>query len=83
MNRTTLAVALSTAVGLAIAAQSATTRADDTEKCFGVNAVGKNDCAAGAHSCAGMATKARDMQSFVLLPKGTCEKISGGHLTAS
>ena len=83
MNRITLAVALSTAVGLAIAAQSTATRADDNEKCFGVNAVGKNDCAAGAHSCAGMATKAMDPASFVLLPKGTCEKIAGGHTQAS
>jgi uncharacterized membrane protein len=82
MNRITLAAALTTAVGLAIAMQSATStaRADDNEKCYGINAVGKNDCAAGAHSCAGQATKARDAASFVLLPKGACGKIEGGHL---
>lgn len=82
MNRITLAAALTTAVGLAIATQAATTvaRADDNEKCYGINAVAKNDCAAGAHSCAGQATQAHDAASFVLLPKGTCEKIDGGHL---
>ena len=44
--------------------------------CYGINAVAKNDCAAGAHSCAGQATSARDPKSFVLLPTGDCEKIA-------
>lgn len=48
------------------------------EKCYGVNAVGKNDCAVGKHSCAGQATQARDPQSIVLLPAGVCAKIAGG-----
>ena len=51
--------------------------------CYGINAVGRNDCAAGAHSCAGQATKARDPASFVLLPQGDCSKIAGGSLKAS
>ncbi|MDY7544739.1 DUF2282 domain-containing protein [Glaciimonas sp. CA11.2] len=53
------------------------------EKCYGVNAVAKNDCAQGAHSCAGQATQARDVKSFVLLPAGDCSKIQGGQLQAS
>ena len=53
------------------------------EKCFGINAVAKNDCAEGAHSCAGQATRARDTKSFVLLPAGDCSKIQGGKTTAS
>lgn len=53
------------------------------EKCYGVNAVSKNDCAEGAHSCAGQATQARDPKSFVLLPAGDCGKIAGGKLKAS
>ncbi|MDI9700787.1 DUF2282 domain-containing protein [Burkholderia cenocepacia] len=52
------------------------------EKCYGVNAVSKNDCAEGAHSCAGQATQARDPKSFVLLPAGDCGKIAGGKLKA-
>lgn len=52
------------------------------EKCYGVNAVSKNDCAEGAHSCAGQATQARDPKSFVLLPAGDCSKIAGGMLKA-
>lgn len=48
------------------------------EKCYGINTVAKNDCAEGAHSCAGQATKARDGKSFVLVPAGACAKIQGG-----
>jgi len=50
------------------------------EKCYGINAAAKNDCAEGAHSCAGQATQARDTKSFVLLPAGDCGKIAGGNL---
>ncbi|CAB3783832.1 hypothetical protein LMG28614_01735 [Paraburkholderia ultramafica] len=50
------------------------------EKCYGINAVSKNDCAEGAHSCAGQATQARDAKSFILLPAGDCSKIQGGKL---
>ena len=53
------------------------------EKCYGVNAAARNDCAQGAHSCAGQATQARDAKSFVLLPAGDCSKIAGGKTTAS
>jgi uncharacterized membrane protein len=53
------------------------------EKCYGINAVSKNDCAEGAHSCAGQATQARDPKSFVMLPAGDCGKIAGGKTTAT
>ena len=57
--------------------------ANKLEKCYGISAVSKNDCAEGAHSCAGQATQARDAKSFVLLPAGDCNKIQGGKLKAS
>ena len=53
------------------------------EKCYGINAAAKNDCAEGAHSCAGQATQARDAKSFVLLPAGDCSTIAGGKATAT
>lgn len=56
---------------------------DKLEKCYGINAVAKNDCAEGAHSCAGQSTMARDTKSFVLLPGGDCAKIQGGKTTSS
>ena len=57
--------------------------ANKLEKCYGINAVSKNDCAEGAHSCAGQASKARDTKSFVLLPAGDCAKIQGGKTSAT
>jgi len=57
--------------------------ANKLEKCYGINALGKNDCAEGVHSCAGQSTQARDPKSFVLLPAGDCSKIAGGKLKAS
>jgi len=82
---------LSAAVGLALVLTAPVRAAEDPvkanmaramkeklEKCYGINAVGKNDCAAGAHSCAGQATAARDPKSFVLIPIGDCTKIAGG-----
>jgi len=46
--------------------------ADSMEKCYGVSLKGQNDCAAGAHSCAGTSTVDYDGQSFKLVPAGTC-----------
>ena len=97
MNRTTALSTLSAAVGLAFAMQSAGAaevpqivkdnmakmQAQHLEKCFGINAAAKNDCAEGAHSCAGQATQARDPKSFVMVPAGVCSKIQGGKTTAS
>jgi uncharacterized membrane protein len=48
-----------------------------SEKCYGIAKAGKNDCAAGVHSCAGQGTKNSDKASFVYLPAGACEKIAG------
>jgi len=103
MNRRLFAASiLTTAVGIGLATDAPTVRAqgmanppqavkdnmarmakDKLEKCYGINAVAKNDCAEGAHSCAGQATQARDAKSFVLLPGGDCGKIAGGKLTSS
>jgi uncharacterized membrane protein len=53
---------------------------NNLSKCYGVAARGKNDCAEGAHSCVGQSTHDRDKASFVLLPKGDCQKLAGGSL---
>lgn len=58
-------------------------KAHKLEKCYGINAAGKNDCAEGAHSCAGQSNGARDPKSFVLLPAGDCGKIAGGSTKAA
>lgn len=57
--------------------------ADDanSEKCYGVAKAGKNDCAGGAHACAGQSGKDSSAKEFIKVPKGTCERIVGGSLT--
>lgn len=85
MNATQKAIstAISSLFILGLASNSAIA-ADkkDMEKCFGIAKAGKNDCAgkAGTHSCAGQATKDSDPNAFVVVPKGTCEKIAGGKM---
>lgn len=56
---------------------------NNLEKCYGVAARGKNDCAEGAHSCVGQASHDRDTASFILVPKGDCQKIAGGKTQSS
>jgi uncharacterized membrane protein len=58
--------------------------ADDagTEKCYGIAVAGKNDCAGAAHACAGQSKTSASGKEFVKLPKGSCERIVGGTLTA-
>ena len=72
-----LSAALSTPAHAGPVAQPA-----GSEKCYGIAKAGKNDCAAGAHSCAGQGTKNGDKSSFVYLPAGACEKIVGASTTA-
>ena len=82
---TVAAIALSSlACGAALAAGEKTKMDDKAakEKCYGVSLAGKNDCAAGAHSCAGQATKDFDKASFVAVPAGVCAKLAGGSLVA-
>lgn len=52
-----------------------------SEKCYGIAKAGKNDCAAGSHSCAGSSTRSEDKASFVYLPKGACSKIANASTT--
>jgi uncharacterized membrane protein len=76
------AIFVASALAMALSVISVpSVQAQETEQCFGVAKAGKNDCKAGAHDCAGKSTADADPQSFVVVPKGTCEKIAGGSLT--
>lgn len=64
-------------------AMSATARAESpppVEKCFGIAKAGKNDCQTATSSCAGSARQDRQPDAWIYVPKGTCDKISGGSL---
>ena len=71
----TSASAADDAAAMMKAAQAKTEAAVKTgkfEPCYGVALKGQNDCAAGAHSCAGTSTVDYDGQSFKLVATGTC-----------
>jgi uncharacterized membrane protein len=69
------------ALGVSSSAAFAADAGGDKEKCYGVAKAGKNDCAAGAHSCAGQSKVDNDPASWQYVAKGTCEKM-GGKTTA-
>ncbi len=74
---------LAAAVGSLFALAGPVFAADDasSEKCYGVAKAGKNDCAGGAHACAGQSTKDSSGKEFLKLPKGTCARLVGGSTT--
>jgi len=83
-----LKTALASVIAMGIVGLGQTANAKDmkgdqkakTEKCYGINAAHKNDCASPGHSCAGQDSKARDPNAFVVVPAGLCSKIDGGSM---
>lgn len=54
------------------------------EKCAGIAKAGMNDCGAldGSHKCGGQAKADNLDMEWVYVPKGTCQKITGGRVAA-
>lgn len=50
------------------------------EKCYGIVKAGQNDCQTSNSACAGTAEIDNKPTAFIVLPKGTCEKVVGGSL---
>lgn len=90
MSKNTVIAALSAVVALSISTQATSAELahnDSTlapkmmkgmEKCYGIVKAGKNDCGTSQASCAGAATQDSQKDAWILLPKGTCDKIVGG-----
>jgi uncharacterized membrane protein len=71
----TFGLALGAALSIAaVAARAADAPGAARDKCFGVALKGKNDCAAGANSCAGTSTANYQGDAWKYVPAGTCEK---------
>ena len=68
------------AVGVMTASAPAMAGKKDMEKCYGIVKAGKNDCQTSNSACAGTAETDSKPTAFIVLPKGTCEKIVGGSL---
>ena len=79
-KQTILTAAIGSLLVLGMANANAADKKSGMEECFGIAKAGKNDCSSNksAHSCAGQGTKNNDPMDFVAVPKGTCDKISGG-----
>ncbi len=70
-------------LGMALSATSYAAVPDqpkEWEKCAGVVKAGMNDCSAkdGKHACAGQSKMTNSDAEWVYVPKGTCEKLTGG-----
>lgn len=71
-------LALSFAAASTVAVSGDDKEKMEMEKCAGIVKAGMNDCGANGHSCAGQAKTDSDAKEWIKLPKGTCEKITGG-----
>jgi uncharacterized membrane protein len=79
LSRLVIASALAT---VAAGSVTALAQMQQSERCFGIVKAGKNDCQTAASSCAGTSKKDAQGDAWIAVPKGTCEKIVGGSLTA-
>ena len=80
---TTTRIAIASALAAALVLPAATQAQGNMEKCYGVAKAGKNDCQTATSSCAGTSKKDHEASAWLAVPKGTCEKIAGGSLSAA
>lgn len=73
-SKTLLLSALTAAIALGAAAPA---MAAAKEKCYGIAAAGKNDCAANGHSCAGQSKVDKDPAEWKYVAAGTCKSMGG------
>ena len=87
MNKRKFMHAASTILAMGVLTVSPLSRAEGhgvmkpgMEKCFGVAKAGQNDCKgmSGLHSCKGQSTVSNNIGDVVIVPAGTCAKLSGG-----
>ena len=81
MTKTRIAIASALAAALVLPA--AAQAQGSMEKCYGVAKAGKNDCQTANSSCAGTSKKDAQADAWISVPKGVCEKLVGGKLSAS
>jgi len=75
-----LAISSVLALGGAVIVSNAVAADDGKEQCAGITKAGKNDCATSTNDCHGHVTTDRNVEAWIYLPKGTCERIVGGHV---
>lgn len=75
--------AVTSILALGLNAGAVAAEAKNVEQCYGVAKAGKNDCQTATSACAGTSAKDGQKDAWVLLPKGTCEKLVNGSLKAA
>lgn len=50
------------------------------ERCYGIARAAKNDCGTANHSCAFQAKKDGLPDEYIMVPKGLCDRITGGQV---
>lgn len=84
VNKRTIVTLIGTAtLSIGMNAIAVPDQPQEWEKCSGIAKAGKNDCGAldGSHACGGQAKVDNGASEWVYVPKGTCEKISGGKVS--
>lgn len=83
MNKTALLTATLLSVG-SLSALAVPEIPKEWEKCAGIAKAGMNDCGAldGSHNCASQASGDNLDSEWVYVPKGSCDKITGGRVAA-
>jgi uncharacterized membrane protein len=69
------------ALGLTVAGDAALAKDAPTEKCAGIVKGGQNDCATSSTACHSQVGTDSHPEAWIYVPKGTCEKIVGAHIT--
>jgi uncharacterized membrane protein len=81
-NIAVITTAIGSLLALGAPGAGAAEKAPAMEKCYGVAKAGKNDCQTSSSACAGTAKQDGQRDAWILIPKGTCEKIVGASLQA-
>jgi uncharacterized membrane protein len=80
---TTTRIAIASAIAAALVLPATAQAQGNMEKCYGISKAGTNDCQTAKSSCAGTSKTDAQPDAWISVPKGACEKIVGGKLTAS
>lgn len=75
-----VSAAMAALMGVGLGGIVLETHAASMEKCYGIVKAGKNSCNTSKHACSAQAKTDADGSEWLFLPKGTCEKITGGSL---
>ncbi|MBX7146756.1 MAG: DUF2282 domain-containing protein [Alphaproteobacteria bacterium] len=83
MNKTSLntlvitgaVIAIAIAVNQTVRFSALNNKQEARERCYGIAKAAQNDCGTPKHSCAAQSDRDGDPESWIMVPKGLCEKL--------